>query len=154
MEGRNNGVMLSLDSCPVSQFLPLHTGYEFSPWIRQMLGLTISLFPYHLTSWPTPSSSPKSGGWRLRDTLKHEEIHLGHFWALGKFLVLFSLSKEEYCKHPVHTGKQTLDLKPQLWDLLRVTCDLYFTTPPFDENRCYLSLTPRHLELGKFPAPT
>ena len=71
-----------------------------------------------------------------------------------KFLVLFSLSKEEYCKHLMHTHKQALDFKPQLQDLLRVTYDLYFTTFPFDENRCYLSLTPRHLELGKLPVPT
>lgn len=54
----------------------------------------------------------------------------------------------------MHTHKQALDFKPQLQDLLRVTYDLYFTTFPFDENRCYLSLTPRHLELGKFPVPT
>lgn len=54
--------MLCLDSCWVSQSLPLPTGCEFSFWTRQMLGSAISFFPYHSASWPTPSFSPKSGG--------------------------------------------------------------------------------------------
>lgn len=39
-----------------------------------------------------------------------------------------------------------MDLKCQLQDLLRVTCDLPFATSIFCENRRYLFLTPRPLK--------
>lgn len=43
-DGRNGGIMLCLDSCQGSPFLPLHTSYELSPWITKMLGSAISFF--------------------------------------------------------------------------------------------------------------
>lgn len=51
-------------------------------------------FSLSFTSWLTPSTSFRSGGWRLRDALKHEEIHLGHFWALEEiFSSVFSIQR-------------------------------------------------------------
>lgn len=52
------------------------------------------LFSLSFISWLTPPTFLKSGGWRLRDALKHEEIHLGHFWALEEiFSSVFSIQR-------------------------------------------------------------
>lgn len=154
-ERRNNDVMLYLDSYQVNQFLPLPTGYKFSPWIRQMLGSVISSFPNHSASWPTQLHLPI-----LVDENSGTPWSKKRFvWVssrLREILVLLSLSKGEYCQHSMHTPRQA-PLKisnPSFQDLLRVTYDLYFVILPFDENRCYLFLTPRHLELGKLLVPT
>ena len=43
---------------------------------------------------------------RFGEVFMEKEICLGQLWALGKMLVLLSLSKEEYCKYSMHTSKQ------------------------------------------------
>lgn len=86
--------------------------------------------------------------------MKQEEICLGQLWALRKTSG-FSIPRGNLRTFYAHMkAGSILDLKLQLQGLLRVTCDLYFVILPFDKNRCYLFLTPKHRELGKIPGST
>lgn len=99
-EGGREGERLVMPS-----FLPggsiLTSAYEFSPWIRQMLGLAIIFFyPYHSASAQSHILLPNRA-----DAMKQDEIHLGQLWALEKFNSVFDIQRK-YCKYPMHLGKQ------------------------------------------------
>lgn len=78
--------MLSLDSCRVSQSLPLPTGCEFSFWSRHMLGsaITFSLIIQHPAQLHLLPQN-------LMDVMKQKEIHLGQLW--GNLIVFSTQSR-------------------------------------------------------------